>query len=143
MTTLATRPVAASTGAIPQSIGHFIGGVPAHDGTRTRPIISPVDGSPIGTLTLADAAVVDETVQAAQRAFAAWSQVPVKERVQPLFRFKALAERHLAELAGLVSRENGKTPAPHAAPNPPSARLSESWNVADCVAIRDMPLVKT
>ena len=36
--------------------------------------------------------------------------MPVKERVQPLYHFKALVETNLSRLALSVSRENGKTP---------------------------------
>ena len=37
------------------------------------------------------------------------ASTPVKERVQPLFRFKQLVEAELGELSRLISDENGKT----------------------------------
>jgi len=58
---------------------------------------------------LADAAVVDAAVASAAEAFAKWSRVPVKDRVQVLYKFKEVATRRLPELAACVSRENGKT----------------------------------
>jgi malonate-semialdehyde dehydrogenase (acetylating)/methylmalonate-semialdehyde dehydrogenase len=52
---------------------------------------------------------LDVAVAAAQRAFPGWSRMPIKERVQVFFRYKALLERDLEVLAALVSEENGKT----------------------------------
>jgi malonate-semialdehyde dehydrogenase (acetylating)/methylmalonate-semialdehyde dehydrogenase len=48
-------------------------------------------------------------VLSAQKAFYTWSKTPIKERVQVFFRYKALLEKHLHELAALGSEENGKT----------------------------------
>lgn len=73
------------------------------------PLVSPVDGSPLGTVHAADHALVDSTVQQAHTAFSTWGSTPVKERVQILFRFKSLLEQHLAEVAAQVTAENGKT----------------------------------
>ena len=72
-------------------------------------VISPLDGSSIGSIQPTDASGVDEAVKRARTAFDSWSQAPVKERVQPLFRFKHLAEARMDELSELASRENGKT----------------------------------
>lgn len=77
---------------------------------RTIEVISPIDGSKLGSVEVADAAAVDAAVGRAQVAFENWGATPVKERVQPLFRFKQLVEDNIAELSQLVSSENGKTP---------------------------------
>ena len=69
-----------------------------------------MDGSSLGELHPASASQVAEVVAAADAAFPVWSALPIKERVQPFYRFKQLVERHLAELAAEVTRENGKTP---------------------------------
>ncbi len=74
-------------------------------------LTSPVDGRSLGAVRPADAALVDQTASLAQKAFTTWRTTPVKERVQPLFRFKHLVEQHIAELSEFVSLENGKTPA--------------------------------
>ena len=93
------------------SIPHFVAGqrrvIPGD--SSTLPVISPLDGAPLGEISPANQPAVDEIVQSAAAAFVRWSQVPIKERVQPLFRFKHLVEQHLPELAAEVSRENGKT----------------------------------
>jgi malonate-semialdehyde dehydrogenase (acetylating)/methylmalonate-semialdehyde dehydrogenase len=91
------------------NIPHYINGKKQEGGSRTLIVTSPWTGEGIGEVRLADADTVTQVVAVAQTAFALWSQVPVKDRVQPLFRFKALCEKHLTELSEMVSRENGKT----------------------------------
>jgi malonate-semialdehyde dehydrogenase (acetylating)/methylmalonate-semialdehyde dehydrogenase len=76
---------------------------------RTLPLFSPLDGASLGALVVADAAQMDAIVRTADDAFQSWSRTPVKERVQPLYRFKTLVEKNLCTLAETVSRENGKT----------------------------------
>ena len=73
---------------------------------RTIEVISPLDGKPIGSVQVAD---VNAAVQRAEAAFDTWGTTPVKERVQPLFRFKQLMEERIGELSELVTAENGKT----------------------------------
>jgi len=58
---------------------------------------------------VADGNLVRDAVNVAKNAFASWSEVPVKDRAQVLFRFKQLVENDLNALAELVSEENGKT----------------------------------
>jgi malonate-semialdehyde dehydrogenase (acetylating)/methylmalonate-semialdehyde dehydrogenase len=72
-------------------------------------VLSPWDGLKIGEVQAADKAAVDRVVNTATAAAAAWGQATVKDRVQVLFRFKALVERDMKSLSELVSRENGKT----------------------------------
>ncbi len=61
---------------------------------------------PYGGATARD---VDEAVAAASKVSAAWAEVPVMQRVQPLYRLKALLEEHLEELAEIITNECGKT----------------------------------
>jgi malonate-semialdehyde dehydrogenase (acetylating)/methylmalonate-semialdehyde dehydrogenase len=51
---------------------------------------------------------VEEAIAAAAKAFPAWSDTPPNQRVQVLFRMKALLDKHLDELTVMVARENGK-----------------------------------
>jgi malonate-semialdehyde dehydrogenase (acetylating)/methylmalonate-semialdehyde dehydrogenase len=95
---------------------HYLHGTRVEAGSRSlNPLTSPVDGAPLGSVTVADAAVVDQVVQSAQKAFQSWSLVPVKDRVQVLYKFKTLVEKHIGELAKQVTAENGKTTAESAA----------------------------
>ncbi|MFO1459209.1 MAG: CoA-acylating methylmalonate-semialdehyde dehydrogenase [Verrucomicrobiota bacterium] len=95
---------------------HFIRGqsVPTKGGDPVA-LVRPSDGSSLGRLFPARSEAVSQAVGAASVAFKEWSALPVKERVQPLLRFRTLVERHLGDLAECVSRENGKLPAEAAA----------------------------
>lgn len=79
------------------------------DSSRLLTITSPTDGRELTLMPCSTAADLDAAVNAAKAAFPAWSQTPIKERVQVFFRYKYLLERDLQELAELVSEENGKT----------------------------------
>ncbi|HVH65263.1 MAG TPA: CoA-acylating methylmalonate-semialdehyde dehydrogenase, partial [Candidatus Acidoferrum sp.] len=52
---------------------------------------------------------INDAVAAAKKAFPGWSETPVPDRAQVMFRFKALFDKHFEELAALVTEENGKT----------------------------------
>ncbi len=74
-----------------------------------RPVLSPVDGSAIGTVEDADAATVSAAFAAADAGFRRWSRTPVSRRAEVL---EALSDRLEAErglLCHLLAREAGKT----------------------------------
>jgi malonate-semialdehyde dehydrogenase (acetylating)/methylmalonate-semialdehyde dehydrogenase len=48
-------------------------------------------------------------VDAAQRAFQTWREIPVSSRVRHLFNFQQLIVKHTEDLAGVITREQGKT----------------------------------
>ena len=91
------------------TITHWIDGKPVEAGKSTLPVTSPWDGKTFGEVCLADEATREAAITSARSAFAFWSKLSVKDRVQPLFRFKSLAESRMTELAESVSRESGKT----------------------------------
>ena len=76
---------------------------------RTITISSPVNGALLAELPCSTKAALDSAVAAAKTAFISWSKTPIKERVQVFYRYKSLLEKHIQELAGLGSEENGKT----------------------------------
>src|SRR5438094_148558 len=88
-------------------------------------VTNPADGSVISRVPLSPATEVDRAVQAARRAFPAWSSLPIKERVQVFFRYKTLLEQNIDELAALVTEENGKVDAEARAEVLKSAELTE------------------
>ena len=94
-------------------IGGYVDGrlMTSRVAVRTRMLRSPLDGAVLGEVQLAAAEEVDRTVRAAEQAFELWSITPIKERVQPLFRFKQLVEEQIGELAALITAESGKTKA--------------------------------
>lgn len=72
-------------------------------------IISPIDGAIISQVSLSSVEDVDKAVKAARQAFPAWSNTPIKERVQIFFKYKQLLEENMDELTNLVVEECGKT----------------------------------
>ena len=76
---------------------------------KTEPIPNPATGQIIASLPYSTRAEIDEAVAAAKKAFLGWSETPVPDRAQVMFRFKALFDRHIDELSALVTQENGKT----------------------------------
>ncbi|CAN5827119.1 CoA-acylating methylmalonate-semialdehyde dehydrogenase [soil metagenome] len=71
-------------------------------------VYDPSTGAVISRVPLSGAAEVDAAVRAAQRALPGWAGTPIKDRVQIFFRYRQLLERDLADLAALVTEENGK-----------------------------------
>jgi malonate-semialdehyde dehydrogenase (acetylating) / methylmalonate-semialdehyde dehydrogenase len=93
-----------------QELLNFVGGVWRRSTAGTlQDVVNPATGEAIARVPLSAAAEVDAVVSASQEAFLAWREVPVVERVQPMFRLKALLEEHLDELARTVTLECGKT----------------------------------
>src|SRR5438128_2743422 len=78
-------------------------------GTEFVPVHNPALGTAIAETPLSTAADVDAAVQAARRAFPAWSETPAVVRARHLYKFRALLEEHFDELARLVTTEHGKT----------------------------------
>src|ERR671935_2137084 len=76
---------------------------------KADPIPNPATGDTIATLPYSTREEINEAVAAAKKAFLTWSETPVPERAQVMFRFKALFDKHLEELSALVTQENGKT----------------------------------
>ncbi len=92
------------------TVGFYINGVwEKPEGRATQPVINPATGAVLADVPYATAEDVDRTVRAAHEAFLKWRDVPVIDRVQVLYRFKTLLEQHAAEVAGILTSENGKT----------------------------------
>ena len=85
------------------------GGWTRATGADARPVIDPATGETLGRVPLSSREDVAGAVAAAVQAFPRWRAVPVVDRIAVLFRFKALLELHLHELAELMTREHGKT----------------------------------
>src|SRR5438270_5695094 len=86
----------------------YIGGrfVPAEDGA-TMPSLNPHDNTPLADVSMAGKADIDKAVEAAQRAFPAWSRMPAAERGRILLKLADLIEVHADELAKLESLDTG------------------------------------
>jgi len=79
------------------------------DVANSLPIYNPATGEVIGQVPMSGAREVDAAVKAAVAAYASWSRTAVMERVRLMFRFKALLEDHLEDLAAIITRHHGKT----------------------------------
>ncbi len=78
-------------------------------------VTNPATAQVMAQVPLSPGAEVDVAAQAAQAAFAQWRRVPVTERIQYLFKFKALLEENLDAIARVITNECGKTYAESAA----------------------------
>jgi malonate-semialdehyde dehydrogenase (acetylating) / methylmalonate-semialdehyde dehydrogenase len=91
-------------------LSNIIGGKEVQSTTdRFLPVVAPGVGKIITDVPLSRATELDAAVQAAAAAQPGWAAIPMKDRVQVLYRFKALIERDLERLCEVVTLENGKT----------------------------------
>jgi malonate-semialdehyde dehydrogenase (acetylating)/methylmalonate-semialdehyde dehydrogenase len=93
-----------------ETISFYVNGKWDSAGSRTTaPVTNPATGTAIAQVAYASASDVDRAVEAAHAAYLKWRDVPVVDRVQPLYRYKDLLEKHSHELAAALTAENGKT----------------------------------
>ena len=89
-------------------IRNYIGGAFAPAELPGIDVFDPSAGTVISRVPMSGVNELNAAVTAAKRAFPAWSAMPIKQRVQVFFRYKTLLEKHIDELAALISEENGK-----------------------------------
>ena len=77
--------------------------------TEWQEVLNPATGDLLARVPLSSGMEVAQAVEAASAAFPAWRRTPPEDRIQPLFKLKALLEDHLEELARTITQENGKT----------------------------------
>jgi len=107
-------------------VRNYIGGTFVDASDRAMlDVTNPANGTVISRVPLSGMTEIDRAVDAARKAFPAWSATPIKERVQVFYRYKALLEKHIDELAALVTEENGKVKSEGAAEVLKSAELCE------------------
>ena len=75
---------------------------------KYMPVMNPSLGEQIAEAPCCTQSEVDAAVKAAAAAFPAWSNTPIPQRIQLMFRFKALLDKNLDELATLLATEMGK-----------------------------------
>lgn len=90
-------------------VTNFINGEYGSANGQLLDVYSPLNGELISKVPLSSSEVIDQAVIAAQQAFPDWAKTPIKERVQVFYRYKYLLDKHLDELAALITEENGKT----------------------------------
>ncbi|WP_407921521.1 CoA-acylating methylmalonate-semialdehyde dehydrogenase [Actinomadura soli] len=92
-----------------RTIKHWIDGRDtAGESSRTAPVWNPATGEHQADVLLAGPADVDAAVRAARTALAGWADTSVMRRSRLMFAFRNLVEKHLDDLARMVSAEHGK-----------------------------------
>lgn len=72
-------------------------------------VYNPGTGEVAGEVYFANAALCDEAIANAEKAWPLWSSTPALKRARILFKFRELIEKNQHELALLVTNEHGKT----------------------------------
>lgn len=85
------------------------GGWRASTAGHVLEVVNPASAEVLAEVPLSTAADVSAAVEIAERAFIGWRRTPVVDRVQPLFKLKALLEQHRDDLALSITEECGKT----------------------------------
>src|SRR5215475_1401795 len=70
---------------------------------------NPATGEAVAEIPRCTREEISAAVEAAHKAFPAWSRTPVVQRCKVLFKFRELLEKNAQELVGLIIEENGKT----------------------------------
>lgn len=92
-----------------QTLGNYVNGQSvANTSERTAPVYNPATGEQAARVVLSSTDETRYAVSAAERAFSGWSKTTPLKRARILFKFKALVETHVDELARLIASEHGK-----------------------------------
>ncbi|MGH9145334.1 MAG: CoA-acylating methylmalonate-semialdehyde dehydrogenase [Vicinamibacterales bacterium] len=89
---------------------NYVGGQwQASSATEKLPIRNPATAEVLAAAPISPAQDVNKAVDAARDALATWRRTPPGDRIQPLFKLKALLDTHFNELARVITLECGKT----------------------------------
>ena len=91
-----------------QEVKNFINGDFVETSSARLDINSPLNGQVISTVPLSTSKELDQAVSAAAKAFPVWSGFTSKKRAEVLYRYRALVEKNIGELAEIIHHENGK-----------------------------------
>jgi malonate-semialdehyde dehydrogenase (acetylating)/methylmalonate-semialdehyde dehydrogenase len=91
------------------TLHHYIGGKKvAGKSGRFGEVFNPTTGEKSAQVPYASKEEVEAAIADSQRAFAQWGAMSPMARARVMFKFKELVEKHMDELALLVSNEHGK-----------------------------------
>lgn len=91
-------------------VPNIVGGKAVESTAPDRlPVTNPSTGEVLAHVPLSTAAELDAAVKAAAVAQKEWGKLALKDRVQVMFRLKALLEENADRLGALIQQENGKT----------------------------------
>ncbi|WP_350545354.1 CoA-acylating methylmalonate-semialdehyde dehydrogenase [Pseudoalteromonas sp. 5-MNA-CIBAN-0065] len=90
-------------------VGNYINGESvASASTRTAPVFNPATGEQTKLVSLATVSETEAAISIAEQAFHEWSRVSPLNRARVMFRFKALLEQNIDQLAEMITLEHGK-----------------------------------
>ena len=90
-------------------INHFING--AHyqgQEKNTVEVFNPATGEVAARVALASKQETEEAIRVATEALPSWSNTPPLKRARVMFKFKELLEKHIDDLASMITSEHGK-----------------------------------
>ena len=111
----------------------------APHGMERQMVTNPADGTPLVAIALADGADIDRAVQAARRAFPAFSAWPVARRAAMLERIRAVCQQYQPLMARLITLEMG---APTALATDMHTTSSLIYLDDACATLRAFPFVR-
>ncbi len=77
--------------------------------TQWRDVVNPATQAVLARVPFATADEIELAVAAAQRAFKTWRKTPIGTRARIFLKYQHLIRAHMAELAALLTAEQGKT----------------------------------
>jgi malonate-semialdehyde dehydrogenase (acetylating)/methylmalonate-semialdehyde dehydrogenase len=92
-----------------EALLNYVGGEWDLPKVDTIAVKNPATGDTIANAPMSGAADVAKAVAAASAAWQKWRRVPPGDRIQPLFKLKALMDAQAKDLARLITEECGKT----------------------------------
>ncbi len=109
MVTIAAPEVHVDKAQAVETVSHWIGGALVAGGAQAfADVFDPASGKVQRRVPLDSGAELEQAVAAASAAFPEWSGLPPLRRARVLFRFRDLLERHIEELAAVLTSEHGK-----------------------------------
>jgi malonate-semialdehyde dehydrogenase (acetylating)/methylmalonate-semialdehyde dehydrogenase len=90
-------------------LNYVNGGWQPSDASEVLKVLNPASAAVLAEVPMSPTAEVDQAVGVALKAFPAWRRTPAGERIQPMFKLKALLETNLDSLARTITDECGKT----------------------------------
>jgi malonate-semialdehyde dehydrogenase (acetylating)/methylmalonate-semialdehyde dehydrogenase len=70
---------------------------------------NPATGEAVAEIPRSTPEEISAAVEAARKAFPAWSRTPILQRCRALFKYRQVLEDHADEFIALITEENGKT----------------------------------
>jgi malonate-semialdehyde dehydrogenase (acetylating)/methylmalonate-semialdehyde dehydrogenase len=79
------------------------------DSTEVYPVTNPAKGEVIAEAPCATSAEIEMAVDAAQRGFETWRNVPLRDRARLMWNLRDKFEKHLEELTRVLTQDHGRT----------------------------------